>query len=154
MRICASSPTKTLFLILAIKREQVWDHQRICEHDLGHRSNVNDDLYLSPYPEKKVGVAQAGFEPVHAFGSAWETLSLRDRNRRERKREEHILTMYDSSVTRFIREWQLRESLFTEAESCHFTFTFVFIFMSTFWGAFTFTFMFSSHVHYFKFTFT
>ena len=46
------------------------------EHYLGHGSNVNDDLYLSPYPGKKVCVGQAGFEPVHAFGSAWETLSL------------------------------------------------------------------------------
>ena len=29
-----------------------------------------------PIQEKKICVAQARIEPVHAFGSAWETLSL------------------------------------------------------------------------------
>ena len=45
----------------------------LCEHYLGYRSNVNDDLYLSPYPGKKkhVCMAKAGFEQVHAFSSTW-----------------------------------------------------------------------------------
>ena len=48
----------------------------LSEPYLGHRSNVNDDLYLWLRKKIKICVAQAGFKPVHAFGSAWETLSL------------------------------------------------------------------------------
>ena len=29
-------------------------HMVLSEHYLGHRSNVNDDLYLSPYPGEKM----------------------------------------------------------------------------------------------------